>query len=33
MNQDSLELVEIRDVIDESELHDLPLMIDLPDDL
>ena len=31
MNQDNLELVEIRDVIDESELHDLPLMVDLPD--
>jgi hypothetical protein len=31
MNQDALEIVGIRDVIDESELQDLPLMVDLPD--
>jgi hypothetical protein len=32
MDKDTMEMVDIRHVIDESELDGLPLMIDLPDD-
>jgi hypothetical protein len=30
MDQDIVELVEIRNVIEDADLDDLPLMIDLP---
>jgi hypothetical protein len=30
MDQDNVELVEIRNVVEDADLEDLPLMIDLP---